>query len=48
MRGSKSFNDILLGRAEISNECKNWGKCWERILNGPKFSQVLKKLEKLN
>ena len=24
MRGSTNFNDILFGRAEISNACKNW------------------------
>ena len=50
MRGSKCFKDILLGRAEISNACKNWEKMlgkdieWTKVFAGVKK----KKLEKLH
>ena len=42
MRGSDFFNDILLGRAEISNTCKTWGKMlgkdieWTKVFAGIK------------
>ena len=42
MRGSKLFNDSLLGKAEISNACKNWEKMlgkdteWTKVFAGIK------------
>ena len=46
MRGSTNFNDILFGRAEISNECKSWGKMLGRDIEQTKVFAGVKKIQR--
>ena len=48
MRGLKFIHDILLGKVEISNACKNWKKKMiGKDIEWTTFLQVLKKMKKI-